>query len=65
MTTFVDRGCQLACPGGGERPSRARVAAQSIGEAFYTELGEAAPDMIHLFSRPKTIPVRPPIPPLW
>ena len=31
---------------------------QAIGEAFYTELGEAAPEMIHLFARPKTIQVK-------
>ncbi len=30
---------------------------QEIGSSFYTELGEAAPEMIHLFARPKTIQV--------
>jgi hypothetical protein len=31
------------------------AALQAIGEAFYSELGEAAPEMIHLFARPKNI----------
>ncbi len=31
---------------------------QAIGEAFYTELGEAAPEMIQLFARPKNIQAR-------
>jgi hypothetical protein len=30
-----------------------------VGEAFYTELGEAAPDMARLFARPKSLQVLP------
>ena len=36
-----------------------KVEKQTIGEAFYSELGEAAPEMIHLFARPKNIQARP------
>ena len=31
------------------------LSADGVGEAFYTELGEASPDMARLFARPKSL----------
>jgi len=30
---------------------------EEVGEKFYTELGEASPDMARLFARPKSLQV--------